>query len=215
MCKNDRVGEVRKMNNGLNATIIEYHSYPNVDIQFENGQKVYRRAYNWFLQGKIKCPMIIEYIEDYARVTNANVNPHAVFLIDKEDIPLLGDKYWCVGTSGYIVNKSGKKLHRLVICANNGEIVDQENGNCADNRKRNLRKCNQAQNSQNQKTHSNNKSGYKGVWRHSKNPKWIAGITVNYKLIHLGSFDDKIEAAKAYNIAAIEHFGEFAKLNIF
>ena len=35
------------------------------------------------------------------------------------------------------------------------------------------------------------------------------------KHIHLGTFEIEREAGEAYNAAAIEHYGEFAKLNIF
>lgn len=46
---------------------------------------------------------------------------------------------------------------------------------------------------------STNKSGYRGVSIHKKSLKWTAQITVNYKQIHLGSFDTAKEGAKAFN----------------
>lgn len=57
------------------------------------------------------------------------------------------------------------------------------------------------------------KTGYKGVSFHKASGKYRACIEVNKKHIHLGLFVCKLEAAKAYNKAAKEHFGEFAKLN--
>jgi len=44
--------------------------------------------------------------------------------------------------------------------------------------------------------------------------KWSAYITANYKRIHLGYFDDKTEAARAYNNAAKQYFKEFNSSNI-
>lgn len=57
----------------------------------------------------------------------------------------------------------------------------------------------------------NNKSGYKGVLFFRG--KWVAKIKVNKKSFYLGSFNNVIEAAKAYNAAAIKYFGENAYLN--
>ncbi len=50
---------------------------------------------------------------------------------------------------------------------------------------------------------------------HKQSKKWVANITVNSKRKHLGYFTNEREAAKSYNAAAIEHYGEFAKLHIF
>lgn len=64
---------------------------------------------------------------------------------------------------------------------------------------------------QNRRIRSDNSSGYKGVmYRHKK---WLARISVNKERIHLGYFDTAEIAAKAYNEAAIKHFGKSAKLN--
>lgn len=54
-------------------------------------------------------------------------------------------------------------------------------------------------------------SKFKGVSHHKK--KWRATITYNYKNLHLGTFDDQIDAAKAYDTAALKYFGQYAFLN--
>lgn len=56
-------------------------------------------------------------------------------------------------------------------------------------------------------------SKYKGVSWFKRDKKWKVNITVNKKHIYLGVYDSEVEAAKAYNEAAIKFFGEFACLN--
>ena len=56
-------------------------------------------------------------------------------------------------------------------------------------------------------------SKYKGVSWHSKNKKWVATIYAFREKIYLGSFQEELIAAKAYNKAAIKLFGKYAKLN--
>jgi hypothetical protein len=56
---------------------------------------------------------------------------------------------------------------------------------------------------------------YKGVTWHKKTCKWLAQIYFQNKRFHLGYFTSEIEAAKAYNNAALKHFGEFASVNKF
>jgi hypothetical protein len=50
-------------------------------------------------------------------------------------------------------------------------------------------------------------------FQHLNQWKWHAQIMVSYKRIHLGLFEVKEDAARAYDRAAIKHFGPFAKLN--
>ena len=76
-----------------------------------------------------------------------------------------------------------------------------------------MRWCNLNQNSQNRKQiGKNNTSGFKGV--SLKNNKWYSSIGYNNKKNFIGLFNNKIDAAEAYNQKAIELFGEFANLNI-
>lgn len=104
-------------------------------------------------------------------------------------------------------------MHRLIMNAQNGQMIDHINGNVLDNRKENLRLCNKSTNAMNCKVHKHNTSGYKGVAWHKQMKKWRAYIVINDKQKSLGLYKTKEEAAKAYNKAALELFGEFAKVN--
>ena len=67
----------------------------------------------------------------------------------------------------------------------------------------------------NRKTRTNTSSVYKGVCFYKPLQKWGARIRINAKQKHLGYFTNEREAAEAYNTAAIEHYGDYAKLNDF
>lgn len=141
-------------------------------------------------------------------------------LVDDEDYELLAKNKWADDRRGYAIRAVRKddgtrttvKMHRLLLNAKPGEIVDHINGNPSDNRKSNLRIVSDAANARNSRKYSTNTTGYKGVAPHTKG-RFTAQITVNYRKIHLGVFEDKVEAARAYNVAAVKYFGKYAKLN--
>lgn len=208
----DRIGEIGYTKNGLKAVIIKYRSRKSIDVQFENGQILENIDYCHFIKGEFKCPMLIEYSANNAKVTNLNIVPNISFVIDIDDVPIVKDLLWYIN-SGYIQNDKYGRLHRGIMNAKPNEIVDHVNGDRLDNRKSNLRLCTNAENSRNANISKNNTSGYKGVsWDKSRN-LWHAQIMVDKRTIHIGRFGDKLEAAKAYNKAAVKYHGEFALLN--
>ena len=105
-------------------------------------------------------------------------------------------------------------MHREIMNAPEGLVVDHINRNGLDNRKVNLRLATAMQNVWNSKRNVNTDSSkYKGVsWDKNKH-KWRASIGIDRKTKHLGYFEDEKMAAKAYDKAAKEHRGEFAVLN--
>ena len=110
--------------------------------------------------------------------------------------------------------------HRLAFLIHHGYLpsypeyeVEHKNRIRSDNRILNLRKATRSENSRNHPIPKTNTSGFKGAHWHKRTKKWGAKITFNYKQIHLGYFTCPIEAAKAYNKAALELHGEFAFLN--
>lgn len=94
-------------------------------------------------------------------------------------------------------------------------LVDHINGNGLDNRRSNLRLATAFQNLANMAIRPHT-SQYKGVsyYKHRTSyKKWVAEIRCNRKRVRLGAFESEIEAARAYNEAAKNLFGEFARLN--
>lgn len=139
-------------------------------------------------------------------------------LVDYEDYEYLSQFKWQFN-KGY-ARRSWRKnnkifnmsMHRAIMNPSEKEQIDHINGDKLDNRKENLRICTSTGNNRNVNSHKGI-SGYKGVHWYKKVGKWAAFITINYKHKYLGSFNEKADAALAYNKAAKKYFGEFAKLN--
>lgn len=150
-------------------------------------------------------------------------NSDKTALLDADDYSRINQYEWLLKSDSrcsnlYVVRYKNFKailLHRVIMRPDVNVQIDHKNGDGLDNRKINLRECTHIQNRFNRKIHKNNKCGYKGVyWQEYPQRKWRVTIYKEKKKIHVGYFDDLIEAAKAYNEAAIEYHGEFARLNI-
>lgn len=138
-------------------------------------------------------------------------------LVDDQDYVRLSQYKWTVNEAGYAQRRftsDGKRnkvlMHREIICANKGDIVDHSNGDKLDNRSVNLRISTIKQNSQNMKPRSGS-SKYKGVYL--ENGKWRADTKIDKKTQHLGTYADERTAAAAYNSFAINEFGEYSRIN--
>lgn len=118
------------------------------------------------------------------------------------------------GKKVYAIDKDKKRIHRQILGITDPKIcVDHKNGNTLDNTRENIRVCTQKENSKNRrKVNKVCTSKYKGVHK-AASGSWVAMIRVNYKRYYLGSFKNEVDAALAYNKAAVQHFGEFAQLN--
>lgn len=104
-------------------------------------------------------------------------------------------------------------MHWLILPPKDGFVRDHIDGNGLNNQRYNLRYCTNTENIWNSGISKNNTSGFRGVCWYKQKNRWIVRIWCKKKKMYLGSFTDKIEAAKAYNEKAIELFGEFARLN--
>lgn len=143
------------------------------------------------------------------------LNNGTVFQIDKKDwIPISGITWFSNGSYPY-TSVDGKTvyLHRLVMRAPAGLEVDHINGDRLDNRRKNLRLATRSQNEANKGVPARNTSGFKGVSLFKPTGRFSAYIEVNQKKRHLGYYTTAKEAALAYNRAAVDAFGEFARLN--
>lgn len=149
--------------------------------------------------------------------------PATFALVDDEDFERINKYHWHAPRqrSGVYavrdITKNGKRkrlhMHREIIGYKEGMVVDHINHNCLDNRKSNLRLCTNTQNSMNMFSHKGSRSQYKGVYFHKSSGHWQSSIRVCKKLIHLGTYKEERDAAKAYNINAKKYFKEFAYLN--
>jgi len=123
---------------------------------------------------------------------------------------------------GYYIVKLGyyspsRPIHRLMaisfLSVRSNQDVDHRDGNRQNNLLSNLRVCTHALNTANKKKSKSNTSGFKGVYWHEQQKKWFSSIGHKGKQIYIGMFLSKNDAAKAYDEAAIECFGEFARTN--
>ncbi|MGD0077625.1 MAG: AP2 domain-containing protein [Sedimentisphaerales bacterium] len=104
-------------------------------------------------------------------------------------------------------------LHREIVKPPEGFLVDHFNRNPLDNRLANLRPVTYSQNTQNSTKKKNASSKYFGVWFHKPSGKWCTSIRYNGKAIWLGSYENEIDAARAYDAAAIKYYGPHARVN--
>jgi hypothetical protein len=125
-----------------------------------------------------------------------------------------GNNWYAIG-SMKIDTKTTKvvSLHRLIMNAPKGVLVDHRNCNGLDNRRANLRFATYTQNVINRPKRPNTSSKYLGVHLEKCCGKWAAYIRINGKQTRLGRFENEIDAARERDRAAIKYHKEFARLN--
>ena len=149
-------------------------------------------------------------------------------LVDDESYDMLSTYSWCVLSPGRRMGRkqkyaattcrdNGKKklntMHRMIMKAVKGQMIDHINGDGLDNRKENLRFCTKSQNAANAMLSLGNKSGVKGVYWDKQRKKWHAQIVVRRKTIALGRYTSLIEATEYRDKMAKKLHGEHARTN--
>lgn len=146
-------------------------------------------------------------------------------IVDAKDYEWLSQWNWCsqwnAPTKSFYAKRkcerNGRKttmyMHRIIAGADDDLDTDHRNGDTLDNRRSNLRACTRIQNGANKRKWTRGTSKYKGVSFDGVANKWAAEVAGPNLRRWLGRFPSEVDAAKAYDAAAIELFGEFAKLN--
>lgn len=148
-------------------------------------------------------------------------------LIDEPDLDQVWPYGWCATTTYGVHSKHTYAsarigggpvfLHRWILGADQAAVVDHINGDGLNNRRENIRIGTQALNNANRSAIDKvvRSSKFKGVDAVPCASKklWQARISHKNKTIFLGRFDDEEAAARAYDAAARELQGEFARLN--
>lgn len=144
-------------------------------------------------------------------------------LIDAADVDLVLPYHWTATRWKHtyyavrFVKEDGRQrtilMHREIMCAPTGTMIDHRNGNGLDNRRTvNLRFATPTQNNANARRR-NNRSGYKGVSWHRANGMWHTRAKKNGREYCGGYYRDPIDAARAYDRLARRLFGEFTRPN--
>ncbi len=106
------------------------------------------------------------------------------------------------------------RMHRVILgVVLSTVLIDHKDHNTLNNQRENLRKATSSQNTSNRRPQKQSSSKFLGVHYAKNINKWVAQIQKGDVNHRLGSFDNEVEAAKAYNSKAVELHGPFANLN--
>jgi len=162
-----------------------------------------------------------ELMEGFAMPRRIPLTQGKFAIVDAADYAWLNQWKWYYHKLGYAVRsvwEEHKKgllyMHRVILNAPPDMQTDHRNMEGLDNRRCNLRLCTSSQNKMNKRKRAGCSSRYKGVCWFPRDHKWKGYIEVNGRTRNLGYFDDELDAARAYDVAARQHFREFARLNL-
>jgi len=135
--------------------------------------------------------------------------------VDAADYDWLNQWNWHVHGGYAARNEKGKRIymHRQIMQPPKNKLVDHMDANRTNNCHCNLRICNHQENQRNQRKHAGARSKYKGVYFDGRSAKWYALCWYAGKLHALGYYAAEADAARAYDRAAVQWYGEFARLN--
>lgn len=118
-------------------------------------------------------------------------------------------------TTGYVLttivhNHKTLSLHRYLLEAEQGDLIDHKDRDKLNNMDDNLRFCSRSHNSINRDILASNTSGVTGVYWHSRDEVWQVRLSVDGENMYLGNYTDKEEAIQVRKEAERKYFGEFA-----
>lgn len=148
---------------------------------------------------------------------STKAHPSSWMLVSRSDLELANQQKWSHDKNGYAVariNNKKQSFHRLCTKAPKGILVDHKNRDRLDNRQSNLRFASRSLNTHNAPNKPPGASKYRGVYWHKRDRVWRAQIRINNRLITLGRYPSQIEAAKAYDQAARDRYGDAAVVNL-
>lgn len=159
-------------------------------------------------------------------ILHGSVAAGRVALVDDEDYELVSRHRWHAAerhrpsgrTEGPYastgVQTQGRQtkifMHKMIT---GYALTDHIDHNGLNNQRSNLRPATVAQNVHHNSPHSGSSSRYKGVCWHRQISRWQAAIRIDGRNVHLGVFDSEVAAARVYDAAAQDVFGEYAYLN--
>lgn len=162
---------------------------------------------------------LIKKFEDHSVIYTAKKEN---IFVDTEDVKLLSQYTWRIN-NGYAVSQvkdqATKKynriyMHRLLLNPLDDVLIDHMDTDRSNNRKQNLRLCNEVQNNSNRSKSNNNiNNKFKRVRFREFLNAWEVQISANGKQYNIGTFSNELAGANAYNFYAKLIHGEFANLN--
>lgn len=197
-------------------------------VVFRNGDSTDLRRCNLRLcddeDGYTNRPPVIRIRGGTVHVTNPYSGVR--FMVSLEDLDLVRRHNWNIHSGCRYLSRSDSKLlrmgcrsesvmlHAAIMKPKRGQVVDFRSGDVLDCRRSNLRLCRRRDAQKNRPGDRDSRSGYKGVHYSGTPGKWLVRITADGRCRHIGTFTDVVEAAEAYNRAALKYHGEFAWLNV-
>ena len=135
--------------------------------------------------------------------------------VDAADYERLNRYHWKM-MNGYPSRTEKRRrvsMHREIIDVPADKVVDHADGNRCNACRSNLRACGHNENGFNRRKRRTGQSRFKGVTFCRRTGKWQARCRPRSGQQSLGYFADEVEAARAYDHAAVQRFGEFAHVN--
>ncbi len=189
------------------------------DIEKKCGKLITALLFSWSAWKEAKAQAVPEYAEFYlgnglfAVCDWCDFNSVKSFKWNSTSLDNRVQWAWAHDVENGGEKRKKVAMHNVIMRPSEGFIVDHINGNGLDNRRSNLRIATRQQNTFNS-VHKGGTSKYKGVALDRESGLWRAYIAKDGKRTWLGRFPDELSAAIAYDKAAKDMFGEYAKLNI-